>query len=951
MKNLYLMLFLLVAAASGAQTVNIPDENFKARLIFNGYDTNADNEIQLSEAQAVTGTVNLNYSTFADMTGIEAFTNAQYLYCEQNSNITSISLANLPNLKAVHFGENANLTTLTLTNLTGLDTLKCNNGKLMTLDLSTSPGLKSVNANNNFLTALNVSTASGLKQLFYGGNQMQFAAVQLPAPNVIEALDCGSNGLAAFDDTVFPMLHTLQIGGNAMPSLTINNLPLLEYLYATNNQMTNLTVAPGTPLKELIVQGNSLTGLDLSQFPTLEKFQADGNHLTSLTFGNLPNLTYASLALNDLTSVAVSGLTNIEYLNIAGNELTSLDVSNLTHLESLYCGSSQISDFTLTNTPALEILDFTSANISSIDLSGNPGLTQLYCGSNPIGMLDLSQVPNLWALMCWQDGLTSLDISMLSNLTVLMCNDNQLTTLDCNNNPLLTQIDIYANPLETLFIKNGSQQYFNDAGNFVENPNLSYICADESEISYLQSKPGMNASVNTYCTFTPVNNYNTVTGTVRFDAGSDGCAVTDFAMPFVRIDTSDSSGAGASFTNADGSYVFYTQDMSCGLLPNFENPAYFDLFLPAVIDFPAQNATITQDFCVVANGVHQDLEIVVAPVVPARPGFEAVYKIVIRNKGNQVMSMPLGFALHYNDDLMDFMQASAAPDSQGAGLLQWDYANLQPFESRSIDVVMQINAPTNPDFPVNVDDQLVFTGVIEAIGGDEMPDDNAFQFHQTVVGAFDPNDMICLEGDSQPVEQIGKYLHYIANFENTGTDAAANIVVKTVFDPAEFDVSSLRILDSSDDVDVRVRGNQAEYIFEGINLEIGGHGNILLKIKSQDNLANGDMVANRADIFFDYNLPITTNDAETTFQTLSASAPDHDQSIAIYPNPTAGLVNISAAANIRSVQIYDIQGRLLQTAVRDASAVSIDISARQSGIYFVKVISDNGSAVQKIVKN
>jgi hypothetical protein len=52
-------------------------------------------------------------------------------------------------------------------------------------------------------------------------------------------------------------------------------------------------------------------------------------------------------------------------------------------------------------------------------------------------------------------------------------------------------------------------------------------------------------------------------------------------------------------------------------------------------------ATTTQNFCITANGVHPDLEIVIAPIIPARPGFSAEYQIVYKNKGNQVMSQSI----------------------------------------------------------------------------------------------------------------------------------------------------------------------------------------------------------------------------------------------------------------------------------------------------------------------
>ena len=72
----------------------------------------------------------------------------------------------------------------------------------------------------------------------------------------------------------------------------------------------------------------------------------------------------------------------------------------------------------------------------------------------------------------------------------------------------------------------------------------------------------------------------------------------------------------------------------------------------------------------------------------ARPGFDAFYKIIYKNKGNQVESGSVN--LTFDDSKMDFVSASATP-IQSTGLLTWDYTNLQPFETKTIDEVENPN--------------------------------------------------------------------------------------------------------------------------------------------------------------------------------------------------------------------------------------------------------------------
>ena len=47
--------------------------------------------------------------------------------------------------------------------------------------------------------------------------------------------------------------------------------------------------------------------------------------------------------------------------------------------------------------------------------------------------------------------------------------------------------------------------------------------------------------------------------------------------------------------------------------------------------------------------------------------------------------------------------------------------------------------------------------------------------------------------------------------------------------------------------------------------------------------------------------------------------------------------------------MYDVQGRLLQTKTPNENSVVIDLGLHQKGIYFVKVVSDKGIKVEKII--
>jgi len=82
----------------------------------------------------------------------------------------------------------------------------------------------------------------------------------------------------------------------------------------------------------------------------------------------------------------------------------------------------------------------------------------------------------------------------------------------------------------------------------------------------------------------------------------------------------------------------------------------------------------------------------------------------------------------------------------------------------------------------------------------------------------------------------------------------------------------------------------------------------------------------------------------------------------IYPNPTTGQLQISPAGGgqrgwnndelrIESIEVFDVYGRaLLSFASLMSSETTIDISNLATGIYFVKIRTEQGEVIRKVVK-
>ncbi|HLA56722.1 MAG TPA: leucine-rich repeat domain-containing protein [Flavobacterium sp.] len=893
-------------------------------------------------------------------------TNLQELICANGyitngilyGNLHNLNVAGLANLKLLICSYNL-LSTLDLTGCNNIETLNCDGvpnglGLLTSLNVNNLTNLKTLSCVFQQLTTLNVSNLTNLESLYVSYNHI--TNMDLTGLINLKNLDYTYNDLASLNLVNLPSLESLVCANNHLNTLNVLNLTNLKSLNCSFNELTTLNLSGLSSLETLEYSFNQLTLSNVSGLSTnLKSLACAGNNLTNLDVSGLTSLESLSCHTNELTSLDLSTLNNLKYLDFSQNHLPSIDVSNLTNLQSLNCTNNLLTNLNITGLNNITLLFCIGNALSSLDLTNHTALTHLDYSMNQLPDLDLSALTNLAVLGCVGTQTTTLDVSNMYNLQSLDCGNNQLTTLDLSHNNFLNNVNCYDNALTTLFIKNGHSE----AINFSSNPTLQYICADASELESTQTllnSLGMNATVsNSYCTFTPGGDYNSIKGIAIFDIDNNGCDVTDVVNPFVRFDINDGITSGATVTNINGSYNFFANAGNYTIAPNVENPTWFN-FSPASADFTFlnnNNNISTQNFCIAAIGTHKDVEVVITPLDPARPGFDATYKIVYKNKGNQMLSGSL--ALTFDDSKTDLVSAFPTPDNTVTNSLSWNYINLMPFENRSITLTLNINTPLESP-AVNVGDILTFVTSIP-VSGDDVPTDNQFTYNQTVIGSMDPNAKTCLEGNVVSPSEIGNYLHYNIEFENIGNAEAVNIVVKDVIDPTMFDISTLQVMYSSHEMLAKIQGNTVEFVFQNINLApaagdppVGGHGNVLFKIKTLPTLAAGDQVSNTANIYFDYNASIDTNEARTTFQSLGIPGNHIDESIVMYPNPAKHLVNINCNSMIKSVALYDIQGRILQTVLANSNEVQLNISDKSNGIYFVKVISDNGAKVEKLVK-
>ena len=70
----------------------------------------------------------------------------------------------------------------------------------------------------------------------------------------------------------------------------------------------------------------------------------------------------------------------------------------------------------------------------------------------------------------------------------------------------------------------------------------------------------------------------------------------------------------------------------------------------------------------------------------------------------------------------------------------------------------------------------------------------------------------------------------------------------------------------------------------------------------------------------------------------------------IYPNPANDMLFIEAEIEIENVVVYDIYGRSQQSTVNGQQSLSIDLSKLNAGIYIIKINTEEGNIVKRIIK-
>ncbi|MEE1897876.1 BspA family leucine-rich repeat surface protein [Flavobacterium rakeshii] len=763
---------------------------------------------------------------------------------------------------------------------------------------------------------------------------------------------------------------------------------MFKYVYGSLNEtINNWDVSNITDMSEMFMDAQNFN------YPINNWDVSNVTNMSSM-FNNAVNFNQS---INDWDTSSVTNMSgmfkNTHYFN---SPISNWDVSNVTNMSEMFKGAyyfnKPINNWDTSNVTDMSsmfmLTHFFNQPLDNWDVSSVTNMSAMFreCPFNqPIENWDVSNVTNMSSMFitcAFNQPIDSWDVSNVTDMSY-MFRSNQVFNQPLNNWDISNVLDLHGIFTSTSnFNQDLSSWSFNPAvtldtsttiAGFISFSGMDITNCDALLLRFAQlgiTNKILQLSGLNYCNQT-VYNYldnqlswniiggdlgegclgNTISGNIIFDGDNNGCSVDDPVANNFLVSATDGQVTNATIS-LNGVYDLNVMEGSY-TVQLLNVPDYYTATpATATIDFTGFDNEQELNFCLTANEQVADLNITVLPLNEARPGFTSQYRLLVHNIGTQTMN-DVYASFSYNEEIQQFSEASQETSSATDNELTFSLGSISPFESKFVDITMETFAPPT----VEGGEIISFNATVTPNTNDNTPNDNSFSFNQPVVNSFDPNDKKVVQGEEIYIEEAGEYLDYIIRFQNTGSASAITVRIEDVLHE-NLDWNTFTPITASHNYRVEITdGNQVSFIFDDIYLphedadEEGSHGFVAYKIKPVQDIEIGDMITGTAGIYFDYNLPIITNSANTEVIELLGLNDFSLNSITVYPNPAKSILNIQTDGNtiIENINIYNIEGREILNVKEQTE--SINIQNLSEGVYFMNIQTNKGISKHKLIKN
>lgn len=632
---------------------------------------------------------------------------------------------------------------------------------------------------------------------------------------------------------------------------------------------------------------------------------------------------------------------------------------------------------------------------SASTLNANIGTSTVYCPNTTGNVMVTAYGTNPPFNYSWSNGATTSTITGVPlggyNCTITDaqgCTVNKSTYLD-NVSPL--NIAISKTPVSCEYSADGSVSVTVSGG--VAPYTYSYTGATGSSANLTGLTKGFksvtvtdaNGCSKSMC-FTILNAqtsdncYCTIKGNVYVDLNSN--CMKDGSESGLENIMVHCTGFGFVYTDALGNYEFKVPSGTYTITEQINQ--YYPLAScqqasTTVTVMAASNCFTTVDF---ANDVIPSTDLKISTfnhTVPPIPGNQYSQKVWIRNEGtapeNNVQvgyqqDSQLGFS---NASMTNFTQPDPVNEPYHFGISS-GFPTMNPND----DQILIINYNTPTDIPLATQVQFFDTVTHAApIANnwvlDNTPWNNVQTFQTYVIGAYDPNYKEVTPRGNGPegyISDLVKEFDYTIHFQNEGTYFAQKIVITDQLD-ANFDWTTLKPGYSPYPYTTTVsETGLVTFTFDNINLPWKSqYGDALssslvnYSIKRKPNLPQGTVFENTADIYFDYNAPITTNTTRNTIMDSLASVKELDNGLAsfdertleLFPVPVSDMLTIrlnnirqNEKAQLSIISITGTEVISTQVDLNEGTTVLMQpVTDLSPGTYLTRVVFEDGSSLIK----
>jgi uncharacterized repeat protein (TIGR01451 family) len=350
-----------------------------------------------------------------------------------------------------------------------------------------------------------------------------------------------------------------------------------------------------------------------------------------------------------------------------------------------------------------------------------------------------------------------------------------------------------------------------------------------------------------------------------------------------------------------------------------------------------------------------DLNVDLAAATRLVSGASTDLWVTIKNVGTTNGSGTV--TLNLPPGVFNIQSVNPTPISATDEVVSWSSTDLKPFAYRSFMVKANV-APS-----VLLGTKVSIKAQVATLAADADTTDNTKTASAEVFKSFDPNEKACeLEQITTQMIQDGERLIYTVRFQNTGNFPATIVRVLDTLDNQVVIPSSVEILSASHPYTWTLRKqNILEFVFSNILLpdslhnESASHGFVRFSVLPKASLQAGNLVQNKASIYFDYNPAVPTNTAQTKVTAINSTSviqtiPAFDFSLTPNPGSRHFVLHFTQPLSETAViQLTDPSGRTIWTDQKYApgNEIALDLPNLPGGVYVVTV----KSKAQSISKN